>query len=55
MRTCPARGKPVDPATSWVISDHYFGVADEDLKKLHTEPSVLCGTVVHSGRIRYWA
>lgn len=39
----------------FVISDDYFGVADEDLKKLHSELTVLGGTVVHSGGIRYWA
>jgi predicted amidohydrolase YtcJ len=38
-----------------VVSDDYFSVADEDLKKLHSELTVLGGMVVHSGRIRYWA
>src|SRR6266487_2213391 len=38
-----------------VVSDDYFGVADEDLKKLHSELTVLGGTVVHTGDIRYWA
>jgi predicted amidohydrolase YtcJ len=38
-----------------VISDDYFGVPDEDLKKLRSELTVLGGAVVHSGETRYWA
>jgi predicted amidohydrolase YtcJ len=38
-----------------VLSDDYFAVADADLKKLHSVLTVLGGTVVHSGAIRYWA
>jgi predicted amidohydrolase YtcJ len=37
-----------------VLSDDYFGVADEDLKKLHSVLTVLGGTVVHSGAVKYW-
>jgi predicted amidohydrolase YtcJ len=38
-----------------VLSDDYFGVADEDLRRLHSVLTVLGGTVVHSGGIKYWA
>jgi predicted amidohydrolase YtcJ len=38
-----------------VLSDDYFTVPDEDLKKLHSVLTVLGGTVVHSGGIDYWA
>jgi imidazolonepropionase-like amidohydrolase len=38
-----------------VLSDDYFTVADEDLKKLHSVLTVLGGRVVHSGGIQYWA
>jgi predicted amidohydrolase YtcJ len=38
-----------------VLSDDYFAVSDEDLKKLHSVLTVLGGTVVHSGGIQYWA
>lgn len=38
-----------------VPSGDYFSAADEDLKKLHSELTVLGGTVVHSGAVRYWA
>jgi predicted amidohydrolase YtcJ len=38
-----------------VLSDDYFAVQDADLKKLHSVLTVLGGTVVHSGGIRYWA
>lgn len=38
-----------------VLSDDYFAVADEDLKKLHSVLTVLGGQVVHSGGIRCWA
>jgi predicted amidohydrolase YtcJ len=38
-----------------VLSDDYFSVADQDLRKLHSRLTVLGGTVVHSGGIRYWA
>jgi hypothetical protein len=38
-----------------VLSDDYFAVSDADLKKLHSVLTVLGGTVVHSGGIRYWA
>jgi hypothetical protein len=38
-----------------VLSADYFGVADEDLKKLHSVLTVLGGTVVHSGAVKYWA
>ncbi|HXC82746.1 MAG TPA: amidohydrolase family protein [Trebonia sp.] len=38
-----------------VLSDDYFAVPDADLKKLHSVLTVLGGTVVHSGAIRYWA
>jgi predicted amidohydrolase YtcJ len=38
-----------------VLSDDYFAVSDADLKKLHSVLTVLGGTVVHSGAIRYWA
>lgn len=38
-----------------VLSDDYFTVADADLKKLHSVLTVLGGTVVHSGGIKYWA
>jgi len=38
-----------------VLSDDYFKVADEDLKKLHSVLTVLGGKVVHSGGIQYWA
>ena len=38
-----------------VLSEDYFAVADEDLKKLHSVLTVLGGRVVHEGGIRYWA
>src|SRR5215471_10177939 len=38
-----------------VLSDDYFSVADKDLKKLHSVLTVLGGTVVHTGGIRYSA
>jgi predicted amidohydrolase YtcJ len=38
-----------------VLSDDYFSVADTDLKKLHSVLTVLGGTVVHTGGIRYSA
>jgi predicted amidohydrolase YtcJ len=38
-----------------VLSDDYFAVADEDLRKLHSALTVLGGRVVHSGGIQYWA
>jgi predicted amidohydrolase YtcJ len=38
-----------------VLSDDYFAVADEDLKKLHSVLTVLGGRVVHTGGIKYWA
>jgi len=38
-----------------VLSDDYFAVADEDLKKLHSVLTVLGGTVVHTSGIRYSA
>jgi hypothetical protein len=38
-----------------VLSDDYFTVADEDLKKLHSVLTVVGGEVVHAGGIRYWA
>lgn len=38
-----------------VLSDDYFAAADEDLKKLHSVLTVLGGTVVHSGGVKYWA
>ena len=30
-------------------------VSDEDLKTLHSVLTILGGTVVHSGAIKYWA
>lgn len=38
-----------------VLSDDYFAVADKDLKELHSVLTVLGGTVVHTGGIRYSA
>ena len=38
-----------------VLSDDYFAVSDDDLKKLHSVLTVLGGKVVHSGGIDYWA
>lgn len=38
-----------------VLSDDYFAVPDDQLRGLHSELTVLGGTVVHSGNIRYWA
>lgn len=38
-----------------VLSDDYFSVADQDLRQLHSQLTVLGGTVVHSGGIRYRA
>jgi predicted amidohydrolase YtcJ len=38
-----------------VLSDDYFKVSDDDLKKLHSVLTVLGGRVVHSGGIDYWA
>src|SRR5215472_6206409 len=38
-----------------VLNDDFFSVADEDLKKLHSVLTVLGGTVVHTGGIRYSA
>jgi predicted amidohydrolase YtcJ len=38
-----------------VLSDDYFSVPDDQLRGLHSELTVLGGTVVHSGAIRYWA
>lgn len=38
-----------------VLSDDYFAVPDSGLRGLHSELTVLGGTVVHSGPIRYWA
>jgi predicted amidohydrolase YtcJ len=38
-----------------VLSDDYFSVPDDQLRSLHSELTVLGGTVVHSGGIRYWA
>jgi hypothetical protein len=38
-----------------VLSDDYFKVSDDDLKKLHSVLTVLGGKVVHSGGIDYWA
>ena len=38
-----------------VLNDDYFAVADKDLKKLHSVLTVLGGTVVHTGGIRYSA
>jgi predicted amidohydrolase YtcJ len=38
-----------------VLSDDYFAVADKDLKRLHSVLTVLGGTVVHTGGIRYSA
>jgi predicted amidohydrolase YtcJ len=38
-----------------VLSDDYFAVSDEDLKNLHSVLTILGGTVVHSGAIKYWA
>ena len=38
-----------------VLSDDYFAVADEDLRKLHSVLTVLGGRVVHSGGVQYWA
>jgi predicted amidohydrolase YtcJ len=38
-----------------VLSDDYFAVADKDLKKLHSVLTVLGGTIVHTGGIRYSA
>jgi hypothetical protein len=32
-----------------------FSVADQDLRKPHSQLTVLGGTIVHSGGIRYWA
>ncbi|HUZ25636.1 MAG TPA: amidohydrolase family protein [Streptosporangiaceae bacterium] len=38
-----------------VLSDDYFSVPDSKLRDLHSELTVLGGTVVHTGDIRYWA
>jgi len=38
-----------------VLSDDYFSVPDARLRQLHSELTVLGGTVVHSGGIRHWA
>jgi predicted amidohydrolase YtcJ len=38
-----------------VLSDDYFSVPDSRLRGLHSELTVLGGTVVHSGDTRYWA
>ena len=38
-----------------VLSDDYFSVPDDQLRGLHSVLTVLGGTVVHSGAIRYWA
>jgi predicted amidohydrolase YtcJ len=38
-----------------VLSDDYFAVADKELKKLHSVLTVLGGSVVHTGGIRYSA
>jgi hypothetical protein len=38
-----------------VLSDDYFSVSNDDLKKLHSVLTVLGGKVVHSGGIDYWA
>jgi hypothetical protein len=38
-----------------VLSDDYFSVPDSRLRGLHSELTVLGGTAVHSGDIRYWA
>jgi predicted amidohydrolase YtcJ len=38
-----------------VLSDDYFTVPDSALWSLHSVLTVVGGTVVHSGPIRYWA
>jgi hypothetical protein len=38
-----------------VLSDDYFTVPDSALRSLHSVLTVVGGTVVHSGPIRYWA
>jgi predicted amidohydrolase YtcJ len=38
-----------------VLNDDYFSVPDSRLRPLHSELTVLGGTVVHSGGIRYSA
>ncbi|MGE5134396.1 MAG: amidohydrolase family protein [Gemmatimonadota bacterium] len=38
-----------------VLSGDYFGVPDAGLRGLSSELTVLGGTVVHSGPVRYWA
>jgi len=38
-----------------VLSDDFFEVSDDHLKKLHSVLTVLGGRVVHTGDIKYWA
>jgi len=38
-----------------VLNRDYFSVADKDLRKLHAEMTVLGGSIVHSGAVRYGA
>jgi hypothetical protein len=38
-----------------VLSDDYFAVPDLALRSLHSVLTVVGGTIVHSGPIRYWA
>ena len=38
-----------------VLSDDYFTVPDSALRSLYSVLTVVGGTVVHSGPIRYWA
>jgi len=38
-----------------VLNDDFFEVSDANLKKLHSVLTVLGGTVVHSGGVKYWA
>jgi predicted amidohydrolase YtcJ len=49
---CQAAGRLGDVT---VLSDDYFSVPDSLLRGLHSELTLLGGTVVHSGDIRYWA
>jgi hypothetical protein len=38
-----------------VLSDDYFAVRNSSLRGLHSELTVVGGTVVHSGPVAYWA
>jgi predicted amidohydrolase YtcJ len=38
-----------------VLSDDYFGVPDAGLRSLYSVLTVVGGTVVHSGAVKYWA